>query len=617
MDDSAEHQTRQVWLVDDLRVDAKRGNVTRNAVELALPELSFRLLLALVKAAPNRVAKDQLIAEVWAGGVVSDETLTQRVRLLRQALGDSLKQPRYIAAVRNFGYRLVAPVTAGQSEPNLEVPSVPTHRRHWLIAACLLSLLVAVAAMLYQPSIPDSGSVRGRSIAVLPLRNLNADVGQEYLVDGIHYELINRLSRLDGLSVVSRTSVLPYVESGLKSSEIAEQLRVDFLLEGDVQRSGDRLRVHVQLIDGANDRNVWSQVFERNFSMQSLFEIQSTVAENLASALQLEISGTDRSKLVRLPTTDLANYDRFLLGRHHVYKLSSQDLAIAVGLLEQVVSKDPAYAQAWAALGRAYAFQASGYADVMPVDIYPKALAASQQALQLNPNLADAHSLQADLLAWYEWDWLAAEKAYQTTMALDPGNVAGYALFQSVLTRHEAAVTLITSLTARYPNDSFYRINSAWRYLNARQYGEALREAERSVGRPDALSIRGWALLGLNDVEGAVAAFERDLAVRPNSPIAQSNLAIAQIRAGRVEQGRAWLAQLLEAVEVRYVQATSIAALYFALGEADHGFAWLQRAKNERDRGIIFLQVDHAYDGYRDDQRYRELLEDLGFPADM
>ena len=612
MDDARNSLDRpRLCSVGDLRVDLEAGIVSRDGQELALPELSLRLLLALLKQAPNRVSKDDLIAEVWQGGVVSDETLTQRVRLLRQALGDSLKQPRYIASVRSFGYRLVAPVVADSDIP-LPRAVTPTSRIRWLVAAVLL--LCLVAGLAYSRWTPEPSATQLHSLAVLPLSNLGADDEHDYLVDGIHHELISRLSRIGGLSVISRTSVLPFAGSDLKISEIAQQLDVEHVVEGNVQFNGDQLRVNLQLVDGSNNRSEWSQTFERDFSMEELFEIQSTVAENIALALQLELSGADRQQLVRLPTIDLANYDRYLLGRHHVYQLTQSDLAIAVDLLEQVVAVDPQYAEAWSTLGRAYGFQASGYADTPPSEAYPKALQAAQRALQLDSQLADAHSIHADVLAWFAWDWASAEDEYQKTLALDPANSAGYALFNSVLLRHERATALMESLTSRYPSNGFFRINAAWRYFSARQYQRALAEAALSQGQSDALAVRGWALLELGRSAEAIAVFEQDLVIRPNTPATQSNLAVALVRAGQVEAAMPLLEQLRDTAELRYVPATAIAAVYFAMKDADQGFQWLQRAKVERDRGIIFLQVDHAYDGYRDDQRYKQLITEMQFP---
>ncbi|MCB1588387.1 MAG: winged helix-turn-helix domain-containing protein, partial [Xanthomonadales bacterium] len=212
------------WQVGDLWVDPGSARVVREGADIELPELSFRLLLALIEAAPERLSKDQLIAAVWRGGVVSDETLTQRVRLLRQALGDSPSAPRYLRAVRNYGYRLIAPVepvAAGQPHLSKVGSAAAGRGLRWLLA---VAAVLALAIVLWRWSgLLGSAADTPQGLAVLPLDNLSADAGRAYLVDGLHDELINRLSQIGGLSVVSRTSVLPYRDHQLPLTEIARQ----------------------------------------------------------------------------------------------------------------------------------------------------------------------------------------------------------------------------------------------------------------------------------------------------------------------------------------------------------------------------------------------------------
>ena len=519
------------------------------------------------------------------------------------------------SAVRNYGYRLIAPVepvAAGQPHPS-KVGSAPAGRGlRWLLA---VAAVLALAIMLWRWSgLLGSAADAPQGLAVLPLDNLSADAGRAYLVDGLHDELINRLSQIGGLSVLSRTSVLPYRDHQLPLTEIARQLDVSHVLEGSIQIEDDRLRIQLQLVDGTADRLLWGERYERAWNMQSLFAVQSEVARQVAQALQLALSSTAQARLVRLPTENLATYDRYLLGRHHVFELTADDLNVATDLLEQVVVDDPNFAEAWAALGWAYAFQASGYGDAIPAQTYPKALAAAQQALRLAPALADAHSLHADLLSWFVWDWSGAETEYQTTIQLSPDNLAGYAQFQSAMGRHRQALELIKRLTERYPQIGYYRINAAWRYLNARRYDEAIAQAQLARGHADSDTVIGWAKLGQGDVAAALQALERALQNSPDNPVARSSFAVALVRHGELERGRDELTKLLAQADQRYVPATAVAAVYFSLGDADRGFEWLQRAVAERDRGILFLQVDHAYDGYREDRRYRQLVTQLRFP---
>ena len=597
--------------VGDLVIDVEACSVSRDGNVLDLPDLSYRLLLSLVHHAPHRVSKDQLIEEVWQGIVVSDETLSQRIRLLRQALGGDSERQRYIKSIRNQGYRLVADIT----DDSLRKSGVkrPSILKSLLITAVII--LVALGIFNAGRFLPLSGSAveYTHTLAVLPFSDLSQNGDNRYFSDGVHEELLSRLSQIENFGVVSRTSVLPFRSTDLSIPEIARQLDVANILEGSVRLMGNRVRITTQLIDGKSDLHIWSQTFERELTMENLFAIQAEVANAIAGALEIELSVTDRILVVDLPTDNLEAYDNYLFGRYHTYRLTEDDLAQAVQFLVRAIEIDESFAEAWATLGRAYSFQGSGYGSQSPDQAYGKAREAALRSLTLNTELADAHSLYADILTWYDWDWAAAEREYKTTLELDPFNLLGYSLLLSTQLRHAEAIELVERLVRRFPGDEFIQSNAAWRYLNARDYAGAIEHAELAGGHADARGVKGWAQLSAGRIKEALALFQQDVAENPDNPVYLSNLAIAHIRNGDGQSGQEALDTLLSMAKSVFISPDIVAAVYFEQNKADEGFEWLNKALEVRSRGLIFLQVDHVYDRFRTDPRYLDLLDQMGF----
>ena len=469
-------------------LDMDRETVSRGQQPIDLPELSYRLFAVLVDHAPHAVSKDDLIRQVWGNVVVGDETLAQRVRLLRQALGEDSQAPRYIESVRGRGYRLIC-----DARP---VTGMATGSRTGVVLAGVAAAAVVAAALWFfnKPPVepPDASSVA--SIAVLPFTDLSASQSYGYFADGMQEELLTRLADVEGLRVSSRTSVEPFRSTRLSIPEIAGQLRVSNVIEGSVRVDEDRIRITVQLIEAQTDQHLWADSFDRVLSVQNIFSIQEEVARRIAQLLQQEYANVAEPQAVQLPTANLKAYDAFLLGRYHTFRQTPEDLHLAVTHLECATTLDPGFAEAFAVLGWSYSFLGTNYGDLLPTEAYPKAKEAALKAIALDGNLPDARSLYADILTWYDWDFEAAEREYLKTMDLDPLNVLGYALFLSVQERHDEALELIERRLLASPDDPYVHVNAAWRFLSARRYDRAVEEAERAGNHADARSALGFHL---------------------------------------------------------------------------------------------------------------------------
>ena len=348
-------------------------------------------------------------------------------------------------------------------------------------------------------------------------------------------------------------------------------------------------------------------------SVENIFNIQEEVAEKIAQALQLEYQAADTTQGVILPTTSLDAYDAFLLGRYHAFQQTPRDLKLAVDYLSNAVSIDPEFAQAYASLGWAYSFLGTNYGNLAPREAYPKAREAATRALAIDGDLADARSLYADILTWYDWDFEAAEGEYKKALQLDPLNVLGYALFLSTQQRHGQAIKLIEARLESDPNDAYVWVNAAWRFLNAGQVERAIDAAIRAEGHPDASSALGYSLIAAREFSRAVEAFKSDIDRQGRNPWQLSNLAVGYFMADRPNEGRALLEELEKTTETAYVSPGLLATVYFAAGDADTGFELLQIAVSERAREAIFIQVNQVLQQYRTDPRYAALVRSIGF----
>jgi len=603
MPDSTATTLDRQFRVHDLHVDLDRERVSRGNQFIGLPALSFRLFAVLISRAPYKVSKDDLIREVWGDVVVGDETLAQRVRLLRQALGEDSQNPRYFSSVRGQGYRLICDVVPVRAE------DARRKTRRGLVGAALVSLVIA-SLWFFDKPLPESPAAN--SIAVLPFADLSSDQSYRYFADGMQEELLTRLTDIEGLKVASRTSVEAYRSSNVRLPEIAEAIGVSAVIEGSFRVDEDRIRITIQLIEAQTDQHLWADNFDRTLSVQSIFAIQEEVAGQIVQALELEYLNNAEPDPVQLPTGSLGAYSAYLQGRYHTFRQTPDDLELAVRYLEQATTLDPDFAEAYAALGWAYGFMGTSYGNMMPRDAYPKAKEAALKALALDSELSDARTLYADILTWYDWDFKAAEREYRKTLELDPLNVLGYVLFLTSQERHAEAIELVERRLHANPDDPYVHINAAWRFLGADQYERAIREAELAGKHADANAVLGFAWQAIGDTGRAIRFFEADLENQGRLPTQLSNLAVAYYGSGQEAKAQQLLAELEAKAKTEFFSPALLAAVYFAAGDADNGFARLQQAVDAKVRDVIFLRVDSMLDGWRDDPRYLDLVRSVG-----
>jgi TolB-like protein/DNA-binding winged helix-turn-helix (wHTH) protein len=484
----------EVFIAGDLYVDVGQQCVTRAGIKIPLPYLSFQLLLALIRAVPNILSNDLLIARVWPGSIVSPETVAKRVNLLRESLGDNAQEPRYIAGVRSRGYRMVATVCPGpRAAPLAELPSSapvgvaqpdlsPTKqttaiaplpgaakrsRIGWLAVPVLLVAIVAIVigvrtvnhsrvagAQPTPQNLRETAAIgaRARTVAVLPFDNLSVDVADSYLAQGLPEMVLNRLSRIDGLSVIARNSSFALPTKNIDSSEIGQRLNSGFLISGSVQRQADRLRVAVQLVDATASTLIWSAHFDRD--LHDIFNVEDEIAEQIAGALSARVGELEPNPAANARSANLEAYLTFLQGRTLLGRFTVAESEAAVPYFERAIALDPNFAAAYASLYDARmqaAYQRRE--ELRPVRQRYRHLI--DRALQLDPKLGAAYFARA---MWADEPYdasatsdnpliVARELDFRQGAALDPSNGRGldaYAVFlEDVLARPEESRSVL------------------------------------------------------------------------------------------------------------------------------------------------------------------------------
>lgn len=396
---SAPGETAHRYRLGDLVLDVDRRRVIRNGQQLALGKLTFEFLLALTDVAPAVLSKEALMDRVWAGRVVSPETVAQRVKLLREALGDDADLPRYIEVVRGQGYRLIPSVV------RLPRPSQRSVAR-WRSALAVGSLACA-AALTVLLAWPDSAGSRGPSIAVLPFESLSKDARDRELAAAVHNELLTHLSWLSGLRVVSRTSVLEYSRRPRDVREIGVRLDVDAILEGTLQRQGDNIHANVQLIDATTGDHLWARIYDFPIRVEDLLATQVEMTNSIATALEVALSPNEQQRLQQIPTRSTLAYTHYLSGNDYLggegtevlraEALGKNSYVYAAEQFERATVADPDFALAWAGLARALSAQRFFHIDETQATL-ERARRAIDRAFELEPDLPEAHLAKAYFL---------------------------------------------------------------------------------------------------------------------------------------------------------------------------------------------------------------------------
>jgi serine/threonine protein kinase/tetratricopeptide (TPR) repeat protein len=479
-----------------------------------------------------------------------------------------------------------------------------------LIPALILIAIVTAAVIVWQFLLRKesvSPLPEQPSIAVLPFVDLSPQEDQAYFCDGLADELINRLSRIDDLRVPARTSVFSFKGKELDIREIGKKLEVETVLEGSVRKAGDKLRITVQLVKVDDGYPLWSEKYDR--SMEDIFALQDEISLAIVDNLKIELLGKEKQEFIKGQTQNLEAYDSYLKGRYFWNKRTVEDIKKSVEYFQQAIEKDPAYALAYAGLADSY-ITLGDWQGLSPKEAFPEARKAAEKALEIDDLLAEAHNSLAYIKYIYEWDWPGAEKAFKLAITLNPNYATAhqwYAEFLTIMGRFDEALKEIKRAQELDPLSLIINAIGGWPYIYSRKYDQAIEHFQKTLEMdPDfrpARSYLGRTYIGKGRYKEALREYEilNDL----------NGIGLAYAKMGKIKEAQQVLNELIERSKNIYVPPSRIAFIYFALGDNDTGFEWLEKEYEERGFNMTRLKVHPEYDIVRSDPRFQAWLKKM------
>jgi TolB-like protein/DNA-binding winged helix-turn-helix (wHTH) protein len=629
---------------DEFEIDLRSAELWVRGNRARLQDQPFQVLRVLLERRGEIVTRDELKQNLWPADtfVDFDDGLNTAVRKIRDALGDSAEKPRFIETIPRRGYRFVGRLldvqpavvsllaeeseksskqkNAGLSTSDSAVLAtqrafLPTHWRVLLAGVAALAVF-CVALVLYRSSRAKGANEPPiKSLAVLPLTNLSGDPKQEYLADGMTEALIGRLSGMHNLRVVSRTSVMRFKDTHLSVPEIARTLQVDGIVEGSVIRDGSRIRVHAQLIRAVTDEHFWSETYDRELG--DVLSLQSDVAQSIARRVEVTITGQEHASLSSARTVDPEAYEAYLKGRYYWNKRTAGSMPKAALYFEQAISKDPGYGAAYSGLADCNSGLA-WHGFMSPAEVLPKAYAAAQKAVEIDPQSADAHASLA-LALNHKWDFPAAEVEFKRALELNPQYANAhhwYGDYLSIQGRHDEA---LLEAKRALELDSLNLMIGTWvglRYYLARRYDGAIEQGRNTVDLDPSFAaahlILGESYVQQGKHQEGLDELQKAADLSGDSPLYMAQVGVSLGLAGKKKEALRVIDKLQDISGKRYVSPYGVAQIYATLNDKEQTYKWLETAYRDRAVWMSYLAVDPVFDSIRSEERFQDLLRRVG-----
>jgi len=493
-------------------------------------------------------------------------------------------------------------------------------KRHKLGVAIALVITIAAVVLFAYYLRGGKNGVAIDSIAVLPFQNKSSDADTEYLADGLAESLIYRLSQLPNLNVSPTSSVMRYKGKEADIAQIAKELEVDAVMSGRVSQRGDNLTISVELVDSRTKKIIWAEQYDRK--MSDLLATQREIATTIAQKLELKLSGTEAKGITKRYTDNNEAYQLYLRGRYSFAKRTKDEMLRAVEYFRQAIKLDPKFALAYARVAETYGSMPA-YPYLSPKEAFPQAKAAAQQALQIDPTLAEAHTFLAYSLVIYDWNWAEAERSFKRAIELDPNNSAAHFRYGQIYLaptgRLDEAIVEIERGLDLEPLDINMGATLAWAYLVAEQNDKAVAQAKKTYDLEPSHPIGRWILSQAYIAKGmyaeAISLNEQWLQTDPTNQFPIRDAGIAYAKTGRRDKAEEMIRKFREIATTQYVPTCRIAGIYVALDDKDKAFEELNKAFEVRDWELYRLNADTYWDPLRDDPRFKEILKRLNLPG--
>jgi TolB-like protein/DNA-binding winged helix-turn-helix (wHTH) protein/Tfp pilus assembly protein PilF len=599
-------------------IDSQAGELHKSGRKIRLQEQPFQILLMLVERSGGVVTHDELRQKLWPTGtfVDFDHGIRAAINKIREALGDSAENPRFVETIPRHGYRFIAPV-----QPIAPVSSV----RRLPARALVLSLggvlaLIALTVGLNVGGLRDRlGAFAGErhatplpkieSIAVLPLENLSHDAEQEYFADGMTEALITNLGKIHALRVTSRTTVMHYKGTTKTLPEIARELNVDAVLEGTVLWSGDRVRVTANLLHAPTDRHLWADTYESQ--MRDVLGLQAEVARAIAEQVNVQLNREERAHLETTRSVNPVAQVAYLKGRYFMSRWPAAEFAKCEQYFSSAIQSDPSFGEAHAALAFCYSMM-SWFQP--PKLIFPKVKSAALKSLQIDNTLSEGHLALANAKMFFDWEWADAEEEARLAIDLNPSNALAHACYSNVfLFRGQFLQAIVEARKAVEldPASLLVNRNLTFVYLMARQYNDAIAQSKITLELNPANFIsqfdlaRAYLLKG-SQTQARAEAARFGFAEHPffASPAKHKD---SVERLGRD-------ISLQSASSKEYLDPFYVSMLYAHLGVKERAFEWLTKAYQDKSAMMVQLKVNPNMDPLRSDPRFQDVLRRMNFP---
>lgn len=567
-----------IYEFDAFSLDAGKRLLRRRGEPVALTPRVFDTLLYLVRHQGRVLEKEELMRAIWPDSFVEENNLTQNISTLRQALGESRGENRYIVTVPGRGYRFAA--------------DVRTSAGHYVTP----------------PAPPD------KTIAVLAFDNMSADPENEYFCDGLAEEILNAISKIEGLRVAARTSAFSFKGKKMNVGEIGRALGVSTILEGSVRRSGHRMRITAQLIDASNGYHLWSESYDREIEMRDIFDVQDEITLAVVEALKGNLLGTKKTAALKRQTENTEAYHLYLKGRYYWFKSTPEEFRKSREFFQRAVEADPSYALGHAGLAYFYGF-ASSWGMMPPLEGWPKMEAAILKAGELDGDLAEVHNGLAALKWIYRRDWDGAERELKRALELNPNFAEAhnvYGIYLAAKGQFDEAIGECRKALALDPlSVRFIRFLGNWFYF-ARRYDDAIRQYSQAL-ELDLNNAAVYEDLGdAHEQKGmhaeAVAAWRTGLILAGDNELAGVVDSVYNEEGfpGVVRKlARARLERLnAKGKRGEYVPAIQYARAHLRLGREGDARRWLEKAGEERNAYSLLINRDPFYDSLRTDSRH-------------